>query len=112
MVSVCFGTGSMDNELATAEPGGSGMVGKSSRVQVDTQSRLTAANKWSSATIVLVILINCTGCVPWRLQETPHVTGAVLDAQTQQPLAAATLHYQRYPRRVVRTSMNGEFDFP
>ena len=38
--------------------------------------------------------------------------GAVLDAQTQRPLAGASLHYERYPKRIVHTSEDGQFDFP
>src|SRR4051794_41045470 len=62
--------------------------------------------------ILFAVLTGCSGCIPWHLQETPHVTGGVLDAQTQQPLVGARLYYERYPKHVVETSTDGQFDFP
>ena len=35
-----------------------------------------------------------------------------MDAQTRRPIAGATLHYERYPKRIVHTYEDGQFDFP
>jgi hypothetical protein len=54
----------------------------------------------------------CSGCAPFYLQDTPHVSGTVFSDTTKQPIADARLHYERYPRKFVQTSGDGQFDFP
>jgi len=63
-------------------------------------------------TAALLPILMCSGCIPYHLQETPTVTGSVMDAATRQPIAGAKLHYEKYPDRVVLTSNDGVFAFP
>ena len=60
----------------------------------------------------LAVMLSCSGCLPVRWHDTPHVTGSVFDAATAQPIAGARLHYIELPKHEVYTGADGQFDFP
>jgi|SRR5665647_3978102 len=62
--------------------------------------------------IYFLVGLLCSGCAPFHLQDTPHVSGTVFSDTTKQPIADARLHYERYPQKFVQTSGDGQFDFP
>jgi hypothetical protein len=62
--------------------------------------------------IILAVALTCSGCFPVRWQDTVHITGAVLDNATQQPIAGAKLQYAHFPRQVIYTDLEGQYDFP
>ena len=63
-------------------------------------------------TSLLAILLVCSGCIPVRWADTPHIAGVVLDGQNQQPIVGARLYYTNFPPHEVYTSTTGQFDFP
>ena len=61
------------------------------------------------------LLLAAGGCVlpvPLHYRLTPHVAGTVLDENTKAPVPQAHLHWERFPERIVSTSVDGWFDFP
>ena len=52
------------------------------------------------------------GCVPWRVQETPHLSGVVVDANSKSPIVGAKLHFQEFPEHAVVTNQGGQYDLP
>jgi hypothetical protein len=67
----------------------------------------------ASAVCVLILAIAFvgTGCIPYYLQETPRVTGRVINAADQGPVEHARLHYTMFPKEIVIASADGTFDF-
>jgi hypothetical protein len=57
-------------------------------------------------------MVVMVGCIPYKLQETPRVSGVVRREADQQPVANARLHYPEYRKESVATSADGAFDFP
>ena len=62
--------------------------------------------------LVLAASLGEAGCIPYRLQETPRVTGTVLNAVDHKPVSNARLHYLSFPKKVVIASTDGAVDFP
>src|SRR5262250_2613756 len=54
----------------------------------------------------------CSGCLPTRFADTPHITGAVVDAGSRSPIVGARLHYAAFPQHEAYTGTRGEYDLP
>lgn len=61
---------------------------------------------------VITTLAICCGCVPIRVPDTPHLAGRVADKRSHKGIPNAILYYDRFPKKAVVTSANGDFDFP
>jgi hypothetical protein len=55
--------------------------------------------------------MTCSGCIPFRWRDTPHVTGSVFDSTTSLPIVGARLDYADFPKYTVYTDSAGRFDF-
>jgi hypothetical protein len=62
--------------------------------------------------LAVVLAFMVAGCIPYRVRQTPRVTGTVVSAADQKPISHATLHYTEFPEDIVAVSKNGTFDFP
>ena len=62
--------------------------------------------------IILAVALVCAGCLPTRRQDTLTISGAVVNAATQQPVVGARLHYVQFPEHVVYTGVEGCYAFP
>jgi hypothetical protein len=62
--------------------------------------------------LLLVTVVMCSGCIPWRFSETAHFGGKVLDQTTKRPVANAKIYTPGFPKEVVVTSADGHFDCP
>jgi hypothetical protein len=56
--------------------------------------------------------ISVSGCVPYPIEQTPHLHGVVIDARTQQPLADAVLSFDDFHTISATTTADGTYDFP
>lgn len=63
-------------------------------------------------TTILAAMLLCSGCIPTRWQDTPHLAGSVVDAATTQPIVGAKLQYAHFPQRKAFTGVDGRYDFP
>ncbi|HQS59827.1 MAG: hypothetical protein B7Y56_15795 [Gallionellales bacterium 35-53-114] len=62
---------------------------------------------------ILILSINpLAGCVPYPDQQTPHLSGRVVDVVTQEPISAALVTYDEYPKHSATTSTDGSFVLP
>ena len=62
--------------------------------------------------VLMSLTLTSTGCLPFHLQDTPHLAGTVTTRSPQQPVAGAKLYYVKFPKEAVWTSASGQFDFP
>lgn len=51
-----------------------------------------------------------TGCAPLPVQETPRITGVVINAKTQLPVPGTNVSYESFPQAAAVTSERGEFE--
>jgi len=58
---------------------------------------------------ILLIGFFGQGCVVWRYTDTPPVTGAVVDADTRQPIAGAKIGFREHKRVDSLTASDGSF---
>jgi hypothetical protein len=66
----------------------------------------------SARSVVPAVLVALTGCIPHRIQETPHIAGRVVDSATRRPIAGATLQFERFQDQPVVTDADGRFEIP
>jgi hypothetical protein len=61
---------------------------------------------------LLITVVLGSGCIPYRLKETPRVSGKVVSSANKLPVGGAALHYTRFPKKIMLTGPDGTFDFP
>jgi len=69
-------------------------------------------NTLAASGLLLAVTVFGLGCIPYHIQETPRVTGRVLNAVDQTPVGGAKLQYTTFPKESVIASADGTFDFP
>ena len=57
-------------------------------------------------------LVLVSGCVPFPLQQTPLVSGHVVEASSGKPVSGAQLYYKEHPGQVIASAADGSFTFP
>ena len=62
--------------------------------------------------VLSFLTLSLAGCIPYPVQETPHVSGIVVDAATKRPVAGAHVMWDRYQETPVFTDGLGRFDIP
>jgi hypothetical protein len=62
--------------------------------------------------ILILTVAPLAGCVPYPDQQTPQLTGKVVDVVTQEPIAGALVAYEEYPKHTATTSTDGSFILP
>ena len=60
--------------------------------------------------LLLSSVATFSGCFPYPVQETPHVSGTVVDAATQHPVAGAHVYFEHYQEQPAITERDGHFD--
>lgn len=61
---------------------------------------------------LILAVATLAGCVPYPDQQTSQLSGKVVDAVTQEPIAGAMLTYQEFPECVAKTLPDGSFELP
>ena len=62
--------------------------------------------------LVAVGLTLVSGCIPFRIQDTPRVHGVVADAASNRPVTGARVYFQGFSDRAVVTGADGAFTLP
>lgn len=62
--------------------------------------------------ILLILTLSLASCIPYPVQETPHVSGVVVDAATKRPISGARVMFDRHQQTPVLTDSRGRFDIP
>src|SRR5262245_41823474 len=60
--------------------------------------------------LLLVLAASLSGCVPYSMPETPHVSGVVGDANTKRPFTGAKASFDKYKQKPAFTDSSGRFD--
>jgi hypothetical protein len=60
--------------------------------------------------LLLVLAASLSGCIPYPIQETPHVSGVVVDANTRRPITGAKASFDKYQQKPAFTDGGGRFD--
>src|SRR5712691_109125 len=59
--------------------------------------------------LILTIAVFTQGCLAYRYTTTPPVSGRVIDATTEQPIAGAKVGFRKHERKTVSTASDGNF---
>jgi hypothetical protein len=63
-----------------------------------------------AATLLLFAAASLSGCIPYVIHETPHVSGVVVDASTRRVISGAKAYFDEHDQKAVLTDGSGRFD--
>jgi hypothetical protein len=61
---------------------------------------------------MILASLGLSGCIPYPVQETPHVSGTVIDAAMKRAIAGARVSFDKYQQQPALTDSRGRFDIP